>query len=139
MCGRICGRLLIREAKQSRGWYFPAGKVDPDEHIFDAAHRETLEEAGVPIELDGIIRLEFTPREHGTAFVRIILVAHPIDDTPPKNYADENSLGAQWVTLEQAAQLHLRHPEVVELFQYVADGRPIWPLTILATEHTPFI
>lgn len=130
--------LVIREAKHSKGWYFPAGKVDPNEHILDAAHRETLEEAGVPIVLDGIIRLDFTPREHGTALMRAIFVAHPADNTPPKTHADEHSLGAQWVTLEQAAQLPLRNPEVIEIFQYVADGHPIWPLTVLATEHAPF-
>lgn len=41
-----------------RGWWLPAGRVDPPETYENAAIRETLEEAGLKVQLKGILRLE---------------------------------------------------------------------------------
>jgi 8-oxo-dGTP pyrophosphatase MutT (NUDIX family) len=34
-----------------RGWWLPAGHVDPNESFQDAARRETMEEAGIDVNL----------------------------------------------------------------------------------------
>ncbi|MCA9712212.1 MAG: NUDIX domain-containing protein, partial [Myxococcales bacterium] len=49
--------LLVHERKHGGGWYLPAGRVEPGETIAAAAIRETREEAGIPIVLDGILRV----------------------------------------------------------------------------------
>ena len=49
--------LLVREAKHGARWYLPAGRVEPGESLVAAAERETLEEAGIPISVDGIVRV----------------------------------------------------------------------------------
>ncbi|SKB12329.1 Hydrolase, NUDIX family protein (Modular protein) (fragment) [Planktothrix sp. PCC 11201] len=42
--------LLIQEVTRNSPWYFPGGRVEPDETFTAAAaQRETLEEAGIPI------------------------------------------------------------------------------------------
>jgi phosphatase NudJ len=72
------------------------------------------------------------------ARLRVIFVARPQDDTPPKSIPDEESLGAGWFSLEELEQLPLRGEEVREIFHYVASSAPIYPLDLLAFEGAPF-
>jgi ADP-ribose pyrophosphatase YjhB (NUDIX family) len=126
--------LLVREQKHDQLWYLPAGRVEPGEGLVEAARRETLEEAGIPVEIEGILRLEHTPWPDG-ARVRVIFVARPADDTPPKSTPDEHSLEARWVTLAELARYPLRSREVREWFEEVAWGAPVYPVTLLAMER----
>ncbi|MFL0797292.1 MAG: NUDIX domain-containing protein [Cellvibrionaceae bacterium] len=129
--------LLIRECKHGQLWYFPAGRVEPGEGIVEAAKRETLEEAGIGIQVNGVIRIEHTPVAYGTR-VRLILSAEPIDDSPPKSEPDDESLEARWFTLEDVSNLPLRDPSVLNVFAYIENGGIIAPLDILAKEGDPF-
>jgi phosphatase NudJ len=126
--------LLVHERKHGQLWYLPAGRVERGETFAEAAARETLEEAGIAIALDGIVRLEHTPIEGG-ARMRAIFVAHPTDDRPPKSEPDDESLGAAWVSLAELGRYPLRGDEVRELFEHVAHGVAIAPLTVLAHER----
>jgi ADP-ribose pyrophosphatase YjhB (NUDIX family) len=126
--------LVLREAKHGQNWYLPAGRVEPGETFAEAAVRETLEETGVPITLQGILKVQHTTGAAG-ARVRIIFLAGPADDTPPKTEADEHSLEARWVTLDELARLPLRGPEVLAMFRWVAAGAPVYPLDLLGSEH----
>jgi phosphatase NudJ len=129
--------LLVHERKHGQLWYLPAGRVEPGESLEMAAIRETLEETGVPVEIDGIVRVEHTSILDG-ARVRVIFTARPLDDTPPKRQPDEHSLEARWVTLQEMDPLPLRGYEVREMFEYVANGGPIYPLSLLTFEGAPF-
>lgn len=130
--------LLVREAKHGQRWYLPAGRVEPGETFVEAAHRETLEEAGIPIELTGVVRVEHTPRPDGTARCRVILLASPADDTPPKQTPDSESLEADWFRLDQMPTLDLRGREVLDLFAFLATHPPIAPLSFLRPEQAAF-
>src|SRR5262249_20083414 len=93
--------LLTQEQKYGSTWSIPGGRVEPGESLANAAIREVFEETGVPIQLDGILRVEHTP---GTADdagcrIRILYTGSPIDDSAPKTAADEESLGAAYLTL----------------------------------------
>src|SRR5262245_35294435 len=103
--------LVVHERKHGQLWYLPAGRVEPGETFENAACRETLEEAGIPIRLTGVIRVEHSPRREA-ARMRILFLAEPADDTPPKFQADEESLEAMWVTLDELADLPLRGDDV---------------------------
>src|ERR1700709_1006875 len=85
--------LLVHERKHGQGWYLPAGRVEPGETFVEAAVRETREEAGIEVTLDGIVRIEHSPTGEG-ARMRIVFVGHPADDRPPKQVPDDESLGA---------------------------------------------
>ncbi|HEX2570732.1 MAG TPA: NUDIX domain-containing protein [Polyangia bacterium] len=128
--------LVVQERERGQPWYLPAGRVEPGEDLLTAARRETLEEAGIPIVIEGLVRIEHSPRPH-SARVRAVFLARPADDTPPKQTPDAESLGAAWVTLEELATLRLRSPEVEAFFRHVAAGAPIYPLTLLASEGDP--
>src|SRR3978361_2225007 len=85
--------LLVHERKHGQLWYLPAGRVEPGETFAAAAVRETLEETGVPVRLPGLIRVEHLPGPVG-ARVRVVYVAEPTSDVPPKSVPDRESLGA---------------------------------------------
>lgn len=131
--------LLVHERKHGQLWYLPAGRVEPGESLVQAAQRETLEEAGIPIEVDGVLRFEHSPSLEGSTRFRVIFTAHPVDDTPPKTTPDADSLEAAWFTLEEISQLPLRGEEVVNILRQVAYGAAIYPLTILTAEGQPFL
>ncbi len=131
--------LLVHERKHGGGWYLPAGRVEPGETLADAAIRETNEEAGIPIVLDGILRIAHSPRADGTVRMRVIYLAHPADDTAPKSEPDEESLEARWFLPEQIQQLPLRGDEVQRLIAEVERGAPVYPLSVLGPEGAPLL
>ena len=126
--------LVVHERKHGQRWYLPAGRVEPGETLSQAARRETLEESGIDVELEGVVRIEHTPIADGTARVRVVFVARPIDSRPPKSVPDDESLGAAWVTLEQLDALPLRGDEVRVLFRHVAEGGAVHPMSLLTSE-----
>jgi len=129
--------LLVHERKHGQLWYVPAGRVEPGETFEDAARRETLEETGVPVRLVGILRVEHSPGPSG-ARMRVVYLAEPVDDTPPKSVPDDESLGAAWVSLEELRRYPLRGEEVRELMKYVEHGGPVYPLSLLQPEGMPY-
>jgi phosphatase NudJ len=130
--------LLVHERKHGQGWYLPAGRVEPGETFPVAARRETLEETGVPVTLEGVLRVEHTPSRDGTARLRVFYLARPTDDTPPRGTPNEHSLEARWVALEELQDLSLRGEEVRELLLHVLHGGVAWPLTVLTPEGAPW-
>ena len=130
--------LLVQESKYGQPWYLPAGRVEAGESFAAAAVRETREEAGIPVRVTGVIRIEFSPSPAG-ARMRVIFLAEATDDTPPKTEPDDESLGAVWVALDELAKYPLRGSEVTELFAYVANGGTVYPPDLLQPEGTPFL
>lgn len=79
--GRV---LLVRLAGTGR-WALPGGIVDIDEHPADAAARETLEEAGVEVEITDLLTAVGGPEHrvrypHGdeVSYVSVVYRARPI-------------------------------------------------------------
>jgi phosphatase NudJ len=129
--------LLVQESKYGEPWYLPAGRVEAGELFAAAAVRETLEEAGIPVRVTGVIRVEYSPSPVG-ARMRVIFLAEPVDDTPPKTEPDDESLGAAWVALDELSKYSLRGEEVTELFTYVAGGGAVYPPDLLQPEGRPY-
>jgi len=116
--------------EEHTGWYLPAGRVDYGESFTVGAIRETEEEAGIPVRLTGIYRVEQYAMR-----MRIIFGAEPIDDTPLKTIPDSETLKAEWVTIEELKKKKLRHKEVLNIFKWVDDGAPLYPLGIYEGEN----
>ncbi|HEY5922105.1 MAG TPA: NUDIX domain-containing protein [Kofleriaceae bacterium] len=122
--------LLTQEQKYGSTWSIPGGRVEPGESIVQAAQREVLEETGVPVRIDGILRIEHAASDN-TARVRVLFVGTPIDDTEPKTVADEESLGAAWLTIDEVRTRKLRGAELRALLESVEAGRQVYPLDLL--------
>ena len=99
--------LLIQESKYGEPWYLPGGRVEAGESFADAAVRETREEAGVPVRVTGVLRIEHSPTKAGSR-IRVLFLAEPTDDTPPKSEPDDESLRAEWVALDELPNYALR-------------------------------
>jgi len=139
------GRFLAVKETRNRGWWLPAGFVDPGETFIQAAHRETMEEAGIKVRLDGILRVEHSIQGACSARMRVIFFARPEDSTPPKSVADEESERAEWMDLTQLEEMSaagvLRGDELLQWGNYLHNGGAIFPLYVLAEEsaltHSP--
>ena len=129
---------MVHERKHGQTWFLPAGRVEPVETFHEAAVRETLEETGVAIELDGIIRIEHTPLP-GRARMRVVFLAHASNDAAPKQSPDDESVGAAWLTLDEIDALPLRSAEVAHLLRWILSGAKVYPLDLLTQEGAPYL
>lgn len=129
--------LLVHERKFGQRWYLPAGRVERGETFEEAACREALEETGIPVRLTGILRVEHSPGPEASR-MRVLFLAEPADGTPPKSVPDEESLGAAWVRPDELPGYPLRGDEVQELFDWVASGAPVHPLSLIQPEGAPY-
>jgi len=125
--------LLTQEQKYGKTWSIPGGRVEPGESLMNAAVREVLEETGVPIRLDGVLRVEHSVTDGG-ARVRVIFTGTQLDDTAPRTTADAESLGAAYLTLDEIRSRPLRGAELRGLLQSLADGAQVFPLALLGHE-----
>jgi ADP-ribose pyrophosphatase YjhB (NUDIX family) len=128
--------LLVHERKHGQTWYLPAGRVEWPETFAEAAVRETREEAGVDVELDGVVRVEHSPLG-GHARMRVCFVAHPRGDPTPKAAPDEDTLGAAWVTPAEMKTLPLRDSLALALVRLVERSAPLLPMSAWALEGAP--
>jgi ADP-ribose pyrophosphatase YjhB (NUDIX family) len=123
--------LLVQEFAQS-GYWLPGGRVDNSENLEIAAIRETQEEAGVEVDLKGVLTIQFN-HPHGR--LRVIYYAEPRNkDQKPKSIPDYESVGASWVSLEELNEIPLRGNEPLIWIDYIEKGGQIFPLTVFTRE-----
>ena len=100
-----------------------------------AAVRECKEEAGIDIELKGVLRVEHSVG-YDDARMRVIFYAEPKNCWQvPKQIPDSESLCARWVTLEEFKGLDkIRGWELLEWGTYLQNGGQIYPPEVLGKE-----
>lgn len=134
--------LAVEENKQ-RGWWLPGGFVECGDNHNSTALKETLEEAGLHVTLQGILRVENDMTRTGGR-QRVIFYAQPRDPTqPPKSTPDAESRGAAWLTLDDLRDKAKKSPpeglrgrELLNWATYIENGGTIYPLSLLSSEHT---
>eukprot|EP00808_Paulinella_micropora_P016201 g5479.t1 len=138
ICRNAQGKYLSVDECRNRGWWVPAGWVDPGESLQMAAVRETKEEAGIDIVLKGVLRVEHSHSPYG-ARLRAIFYAEPKDEKQsPKSVPDEESNGAAFLSVEEfLAKKKKRGGELVDWGRYLDQGGPIFPLQVLTGEADP--
>lgn len=114
------GKYLLVEERDGT-FFLPAGRVEPGEDLLTAAVRETVEEAGIDIALQGLLGFD-----HSYAKMRFAFVGLPLRGTP-KRQADHHSRGAGWFTKDEARKLPLRHHEVFTWIERYERGMPLLP------------
>lgn len=126
------GRYLVVQERKHPGWYLPAGRVEFGESLEQAAIRETREESGVDIVLEGLLRIEHAPAPGGGARLRAFYVGRPVAGSEPRVTSD--NLGAAFLGLREVEALPLRSPEVLGAIRHHASGARILPLDTVVSE-----
>lgn len=118
----VGGRLVINQ---------PAGHLEPDESLAEAAVREALEETGWQVRLTAFIGAYQWKAETGRHYLRFAFSAAPVEHDPQRAL-DEGIQRAIWLTpaeLQQARQRH-RSPLVWRSAADFLGGRR-FPLDLL--------
>jgi ADP-ribose pyrophosphatase YjhB (NUDIX family) len=128
--------LLVQEAKASvRGsWNLPGGRVEPGEGVVAAVLREVQEEAGIAVQLKGLLFTDQVLPEADTSEsrVRFVFVAEPQSlQAKLKAHEDEHSLGARWFSRTELPRLTLRNRYVIEMVDLAARSPQLLPMSSL--------
>ena len=102
----IRGRLVLNQ---------PAGHLEPNETLCDAALRETLEETGWTVALHGLIGVyQWSNAATDSHFLRFTFAAGPVAHDPRRNL-DAGIVRAVWLTRDEIAaeRTRLRSPMVL--------------------------
>lgn len=109
----------------------PAGHIEEDESIFDAARREALEETGYDVELTGFLGLYvFRSPINGLTYHRHCFIGRA--ERHVTNRLDEDIIAPHWLTYDELLkqQSKLRSPLVLECIEDFKAGRNL-PLDVI--------
>jgi 8-oxo-dGTP pyrophosphatase MutT (NUDIX family) len=98
--------LMVEELKGGRAVLNqPAGHLDPNETLTEAAVRETLEETGWDVEATGIVGIYlYTAPSNGVTYQRVCFIAKALKHHPDYQL-DEGILRARWLTRDELIAL----------------------------------
>lgn len=120
------GRLLMVEERANGDLVFnqPAGHLEPDESLADAALRETREETGWDVELTAFIgayqwKAVNPDGSGGRHYLRFAFAAEPVAHDPARQL-DEGIVQALWMTPAELQLARARHRSPL-VWQVVAD------------------
>ena len=97
--------LMVQEAKKScyGQWNFPAGHVDEEELITDAAIREAFEETGCKIKLTGVLPISTVVLPNGETVVIVKFTADVIEENIKMDESEQ--LDVQWLDLNKVKNM----------------------------------
>ena len=137
--GRV---LMVQESKPrvAGTWNLPGGRVEPGEAVVDAAVREVREEAGLDVELTGLLFVDQVLSDHdgSESRLRFVFQGEPRSQQL-KADADEHSLRAAWVMRNEIANLSLRSPTVLEMVELGARSTTLLPLSCVRARRAELI
>ncbi len=128
------GRFLLVEERSNGDLVInqPAGHLDPDEDLAQAAVRETLEETGWHIQVEGIlgIALHKAPG-NGITYHRTTFYASALEHEPGREL-DAGIERALWLSYKemQARSDNMRSPLVMAAVEQYLDGHR-YPLNLI--------
>lgn len=108
---RAGGRLVLNQ---------PAGHLEPDESLLEAALRETREETGWNVRITHLVgTYQWKAAETGRHYLRFAFAAEPLDEIPGATL-DEGIVRALWLTPEELHAEAARHRSPL-VWRAVAD------------------
>lgn len=120
---RANGRLVLNQ---------PAGHLEPDESLQDAALRETREETGWDVRLTAFVgAYQWKAPETGRHYLRFAFAAEPVRHDPGRAL-DEGIVRAVWMTPQELDDARDRHRSPL-VWQVVSDclAGQRFPLSLL--------
>ena len=127
--------LMVEEMADDRAVFNqPAGHLEADESLIQAALRETREETGGEVELTGVIGIYlYTAPSNGITYQRVCFSAKPLRQIAG-SVLDHGIIGARWMTRQELAENseRLRSPLVLLCVDDFLIGDP-FPLAVIRT------
>ncbi len=105
------GRLLCVEERANGHVVInqPAGHLEPNESLVEAAVRETREETGWNVRITHLVgAYQWKPEETGRHYLRFAFAAEPLDEIPDARL-DEGIVRALWLDPAELQALSARH------------------------------
>ncbi|HEY0963439.1 MAG TPA: NUDIX hydrolase [Pseudomonadales bacterium] len=124
--------LMVEEIDEGRTVFNqPAGHLEANETLFDAARRETLEESGWHVELTDFLGLYHYPAPNGVTYIRHCFVARPLWHDADRRL-DTGIVAAHWLSADSilAPDFKARSPIVGRVLRdYLSGNR--YPLSLI--------
>jgi len=124
--------LLVEEISHGKTVYNqPAGHVDENESILDAAIRETMEETGWEVKLDAFMGLyTYKAPSNGVTYYRMCFAATAIQKITDK--LDTDIISEHWLSYDEVVNLtdQLRSPLVKKCIDDFRDNKR-YPLSLI--------
>ena len=124
--------LMLQEGKNNYGqrgtWNFPSGHVELGESLTEAAIRETLEETGYEVELNGVVAV--LKIDNGDRMNLVVFFSGTRTDSE-QSEPEEGTDKIEFVPVSGVKGLNLRFPELIEMAER-AESKKIVTLDILA-------
>lgn len=94
--------LMVEESKAGRNVLNqPAGHLEPNETLRQAAARETLEETGWDVELTGVVGIYlYTAPSNGVTYQRVCFAARAVQHHPERAL-DTGIVSAPWMSRDE--------------------------------------
>ena len=124
--------MVYEEADGQKVYNQPAGHLDPNETLQEAAIRETLEETGWTIELTGVVGVNlYTAPSNGITYFRTTFIAKPLSHDSQRQL-DTGIIEAVWLSYEElvARKHQLRSPMTLQIIEEYRAGRR-FPLEVV--------
>jgi 8-oxo-dGTP pyrophosphatase MutT (NUDIX family) len=124
--------MVYEEAEGHKVYNQPAGHLDPNETLKEAAIRETLEETGWTVELTGVVGVNlYTAPSNGITYLRTTFIAKTVSHDADRPL-DTGIIEAVWLTYEEllARKDQLRSPMTLQIIEEYRAGRR-FPLDVV--------
>ena len=119
--------LLVEELSQGQPVLNqPAGHLEPNETLIQAAARETLEETGWHAEISGYLGVTIVNAANGVCYLRHSFIGIALEFDPTYQ-RDSSIIDTHWMTRDdiQCADIPLRHPVVLEVIDQYCAGSAV--------------
>ncbi len=124
--------LVYEEADGRKVYNQPAGHLEPNETLIEAAIRETLEETAWNIRLTGVIGVNlYTAPSNNVTYFRTTFIGEAISHNADRPL-DQGIIDAVWLTYEEilARKDQLRSPMTLKIIDDYRAGRR-FPLAVV--------
>ena len=124
--------LLVKERDKHTGdicYNQPAGHLEANETLAEAAHRELIEETGISLHASHLVGIYNFHAANGVHYMRFSFAFNCQELFKPSPQ-DDDILGADWFSFEQIKSLPLRSPLVLKCIEDHLAGKA-YPLSLI--------
>ncbi len=117
--------MVYEESDGKKVYNQPAGHLDPDETLQEAAIRETLEETGWTVKLSGVVGVNlYTAPSNGITYFRTTFIGEAVSHDANRSL-DTGIIEAVWLTYEELLERkdQLRSPMTLQIVEEYRAGR----------------